>query len=73
MRKDNLGLVNDKYVANLRRKVADLGMDAAAVVNCDEASKGRDSWELFFRRFLLLCGNTASDSASGAELGAFES
>ena len=43
IRKDNRGFVRDRYVAILRRKTADLGMDVAAVVNWDEASSGKDS------------------------------
>lgn len=66
MRKDNRGFDRERYVAILRRKVADAGIDAAAVVNCDEASRGNDSsgpveeGSLLFRLFLLLCGNMVS-------------
>ena len=40
MRKESRGFVRDRYVANLRRRVADWGSNAAAVVNCDDASSG---------------------------------
>jgi hypothetical protein len=66
MRKDNRGFDKERYVAILRRKVADAGIDAAAVVNCDEASRGKDSsgpveeGSSPFRLFLLLCGNMVS-------------
>ena len=40
MRKESRGFVRDRYVANLLRRMADLGSDVAAVVNCEDASKG---------------------------------
>lgn len=46
IKKDKRGLVRDKYVAAFLRNVAEVGKEVAAVVNCDEASSGRDSsWE----------------------------
>ena len=66
MRKDNRGFERERNVAILRRKAADAGMAAAAVVSCDEASKGNDSsWpdgelSLAFRLFLLRCGSICS-------------
>ena len=84
IRKDNRGFVRDRYVAILRRKIADLGIDVAAVVNWDDASSGKDSslltggLSLLFRCFLLRCGRTSAESVvevgwSGTESSFFKS
>lgn len=65
-RNDRRGFVNERYVASLRRRMAEAGREVAAVVSRDDASKGRDvscgaelfdsSPSLFGRR--LRCGRT---------------
>jgi hypothetical protein len=65
IRKESRGLVSARYVANLRRIVADEGSSVAFVVSCDDASSGKDSFVFTVedcsasssvRLFLLRCG-----------------